>query len=78
MAAGGKETGAKRPFAESKAIRLAKARYHFGLRYTGLEMDVVALVASKAAVAAQKAGAKSFALGNAVRKAARQIASFQI
>ena len=41
-------------------------------------MDVVALVASKAAVAAQKAGAKSFALGNAVRKAAKQVASFPI
>ena len=41
-------------------------------------MDVVALVASKAAVAAQKAGAKSFGLGNAVRKAARQVASFPI
>ena len=41
--------------------------------YTDLEMDVAALVVSKAAVAAQEAGAKGFALGNAVRKVVRHV-----
>ena len=36
-------------------------------------MDVAALVVSKAAVAAQEAGAKGFALGNAVRKVVRHV-----
>ena len=43
------------------------------INYTGLEMDVAALVVSKAAVAAQEAGAKGFALGNAVRKVVRHV-----
>ena len=43
------------------------------INYTDLEMDVAALVVSKAAVAAQEAGAKGFALGNAVRKVVRHV-----
>ena len=63
---------------ETDALLTIIIRSHPGSRCTGLEMDVVALTAGTAAVATQEAGARGFALSNAVRKTVRRVASFRI
>ena len=63
---------------ETDALLTIIIRSRFGSRCKRLEMDAVALVTSAAAVAAQEAGAKGFALGNTVRNAVRQVTSFPI